>query len=160
MNERLDGVERTLTTLTEHVKEQFTQIDQRFTQIDQRFAQVDQRFAQVDQRFAQVDQRFVQVDQRFAQVDQRFAQVDERFETLTKEVQKLRVLGEEDAARIQIIADVQAHHGSVHGAALERIEAAIEPLKGLPAALEQILPDYERRISALEKAGSTNRSTL
>jgi chromosome segregation ATPase len=131
MNERLDGVEQALTTLTEHVKEQF----------------------------AQVGQRFAQVDERFAQVDQRFAQVDERFETLTKEVQKLQVLGEENAARIKVIAEVQAHHGSVHGAALERIEAAIKPLTGLPAALQHILPDFERRISALEKAGSTNRST-
>jgi chromosome segregation ATPase len=122
MNERLDGVEQTLTTLTEHVKEQFTQ-----------------------------------VDQRFAQVDGRLAQIDERFDALTARVQRLQVLGEENAAQIKIIAEVQAHHGSVleqHGAALQRIEEAVEPLKGLSAALQSILPDHERRIRALEASSS------
>jgi chromosome segregation ATPase len=136
MNERLDGIEQKLTTLTEHVKEQFTQFDERFAQVDERFAQVDQRFAQVDQRFAQVDQRF---------------------EALTERVQKLQVLGEENAAQIKLIAEVQAHHGEVqerHGAALQRIEEAVEPLKAVSAALENILPDHARRIRALESSRS------
>jgi chromosome segregation ATPase len=146
VNERLDNVEQRITRVGER--------------IDEQFAQVDQRFAQVDQRFAQVDQRFAQVDQRFAQVDQRFVQVDQRFDTLEVQVQKLRVLGEENTTQIKQIAEVQAHHGSVldeHGAALKRIEEALEPLKVLPAAIQTCfrdLGDHERRITALEE---TNR---
>ena len=150
VNERLDNVEQRITRVGER-------IDEQFAQVDQRFAQVDQRFAQIDQRFAQVDQRFAQVDQRFAQVDQRFAQVDQRFDTLEVQVQKLRVLGEENTTQIKQIAEVQAHHGSVldeHGAALKRIEEALEPLKVLPAAIQTCfrdLGDHERRITALEE---------
>jgi hypothetical protein len=96
VNERLDGVEQTLTTLTEHVKEQFTNVEEQFT--------------------------------------------------------KLRLLGEEDTAQIKVIAEVQAHHGTVHGAALQRIEAAIEPLKVLPEAFRTVFMDHARRITALEEA--------
>jgi chromosome segregation ATPase len=162
MNARLDGVEQTLTSLTEHVREQFTQIDQRFMQVDQRFEQIDQRFEQIDQRFEQIDQRFEQIDQRFeqidqrfeqvdqrlAQVDQRFVEVDQRFETLTAEVQKLRILGEENTAQIKVIAEVQAHHGTV----LQTLVDAVEPLKVLPDLFRQVAQDHERRITALEEA--------
>jgi chromosome segregation ATPase len=138
VDERLVRVEQRLDSLAERIDEQFTQVDQ--------------RFAQVDQRFAQVDQRFAQVDQRFAQVDQRFAQVDQRFESLEAEVRGLRILGEQNATDIKRIAEVQAHHGEVRGAALQRIEKALEPLTVLPAVIKNVLPDHERRITALEQA--------
>ena len=96
LNERLDGVEQRLTTLTEHVKEQFN--------------------------------------------------------TLTAKVQKLEVLGEEHTARRKVIAEVQAHYWTVHGAALQRIEEALEPLKVLPEAFRTGFRDHERRITALEEA--------
>ena len=110
LNERLDGVEQTLTTLTEHVKEQFTKVEEQFTKVDEQFT-------------------------------------------------KLRMLGEENTAQIKVIADVQAHHGGVldgHGAALKRIEEALEPFKVLPAAIQTCfrdLSDHERRITALEAVG-------
>jgi chromosome segregation ATPase len=120
---------------------------------------VDARLSSVEQRLealgTRIDERFEQVDRRFEQVDRRFEQVDRRFGTLEAEVRKLRMLGEENASQIKVIAEVQAHHGSVHGAALARLEAAIKPLKELPAALQQILPDHERRIRALEESRST-----
>jgi len=130
-------------------------VDERFTRVEQRLdslgERIDERFAQVDQRLAQVDQRFAQVDQRFAQVDQRFAQIDGRLGSLETEVQKLRLLGEENTTDIKRIAEVQAFHGDI-GAALKRIEEAIEPLKVLPAVIQRTLPDHERRITALEEA--------
>ena len=131
-------------------------VDERLAGVEQRLdslgANIDERFAQVDQRFAQVDQRFAQVDQRFAQVDQRFAQVDQRFGSLEAEVHRLRILGEQNATDIKRIAEVQAHHGEVHGAALQRIERALEPLTVLAIAMQNVLPDHERRITALEQA--------
>jgi archaellum component FlaC len=131
-------------------------VDERLVRVEQRLdslaERIDEQFTQVDQRFAQVDQRFAQVDQRFAQVDQRFAQVDQRFESLEAEVRGLRILGEQNATDIKRIAEVQAHHGEVHGAALQRIEKALEPLTVLPAVIKNVLPDHERRITALEQA--------
>jgi archaellum component FlaC len=129
-------------------------MDERFAQMDERFAQMDERFAQMDERFAQVDERFAQVDERFERVDERFVRVDERFDALTKEVQKLRVLGEENAAQIKLIAEVQAHHGTEHGGALKRLEEAIKPLAAMSDAIQRVIPDHERRITALEAAGS------
>jgi hypothetical protein len=85
LNERLDGVEQTLTTLTEDIKEQFTSVKEQFTNVREQFT-------------------------------------------------KLRMLGEENSAQIKVIAEVQAHHGTVHGAALQRIEEALGPLKVLPDA--------------------------
>jgi prefoldin subunit 5 len=101
----------------------------------------------VDEGLARVEQR---LDSLAEHIDQRFARVDQRFGSLEAEVQKLRVLGEDNAAQIRVIAEVQAHHASVHGAALERLEKAVEPLKAVAAALESILPDHERRIRTLE----------
>lgn len=131
---RLDKVEEGLTRLGERM---------------------DNGFAEMDRRFVQVDERFAQVDERFAQVDERFAQVDERFGSLEAEVQKVRVLGEQNTADIKRIAEVQVHHGDTlaqHGAALQRIEEALEPLKVLPEAFRRVFGDHERRITALEEA--------
>jgi chromosome segregation ATPase len=116
---------------------------------------VNERLDKVEQRLTKLDER---MDERFAQVDQRFAQVDQRFDTLEAEFQKLRMLEEQNATQIKQIAEVQAHHGGVldeHGAALKRIEEALEPLKVLPAAIHTCfrdLGDHERRIAALEQA--------
>ena len=121
--------------------------------LNERLDGVEQRLTALTEN---IKEQFAQVDQRFAQVDQRFAQVDERFDTLTAEVRKLQALGEENSAQIKVIAEVQAHHGTVHGAALKRIEEALEPLKVLPAAIHTCfrdLSDHERRITALEDAG-------
>ena len=120
-------------------------VDQRLDDIEQNLKDLGER---IDERFAQVDQRFAQVDQRFAQVDQRFAQVD-------KQLNQLQVLGEENTTQIRLIAEVQSHHGNVqadHGAALKRLEEAVEPLKVLPDAIQRVVGDHERRISALEQA--------
>jgi chromosome segregation ATPase len=127
-------------------------VDQRLDHVEQGLKDLGER---IDEQFAKVDQRFTQVDQRFAQVDQQFAQVDRRFGSLEAEVQKLRVLEEQNAAQIKQIAEVQAHHGGVleeHGSALKRIEEAIEPLKALHEFIPRVADDHERRITALEEA--------
>ncbi len=110
---------------------------------------VDERLARVEQR---LDSLLEHIDERFAQVDQRFAQVDQRFDSLEAEVRGLRILGEQNATDIKRVAEVQANHGEVHGAALQRIEKALEPLMVLPAAIQNVLPDHERRITSLEQA--------
>jgi hypothetical protein len=79
---------------------------------------------------------------------------NDRLDALTQEVQKLRVLGEENTTQLRLIAEVQSHHGDVlsqHGAALHRLEVAIEPLKVVPEVLQKVLGDHEGRITALEK---------
>jgi hypothetical protein len=102
----------------------------------------------VDERLDTVEQRVKEIGER---MDERFAQVDQRFGSLEAEVQKLRVLEEQNSTEIKRIAEVQGHHGDVlaqHGAALQRLEDAIRPLTVLPAALQHLLPDHERRITA------------
>lgn len=132
-------------------------VDARLDKVEEGLKQLGER---VDAGFTRMDQRFAQVDERFAQIDERFVKSDERFESLEKELQKLKVLGEQNTTDIKRIAEVQVHHGNVlerHGAALERIEKAVEPLKAVAAALENVLPDHERRIRTLEAASSTRR---
>ena len=106
-----------------------------------------ERLEKVEQGLTELSQR---MDERFAQVDQRFDEVDRQFDAMTADVQKLRVLGEENSTQIKQIAEVQTHHGSVlaeHGGVLKRLEGAIEPLS---AAVQSVVRDHERRISALE----------
>jgi predicted nucleic acid-binding Zn-ribbon protein len=107
---------------------------------------VDERLDHVEQKLKDLGER---IDERFAQVDQRFAQVDRRFDSLTTDVQKLRVLGEENKTQIKLVAEVQTHHGTV----LDQIKEAVEPLKGLRPLFEQVARDHEKRIAALEGAG-------
>lgn len=126
--------------------ERLEKVEQGLTELRQR---MDERFAQVDQRFDQLDQRFAQVDQRFAQVDQRFDRVDDRIDSLAADVQKLRVLGEDSASQIKLVAEVQAHQGTV----LDKLVEALEPLKTLQPLFEQVASDHEQRIAALEGAG-------
>jgi predicted nuclease with TOPRIM domain len=112
---------------------------------------VDARLDTLEQKVTTLGER---MDERFQQVDERFQQVDERFGRLETAVQKLRVLAEENTTQIKQVAEVQAHQGSVlheHSQALKRLEDALEPLKVLPAALQTVLPEYERRITALER---------
>ena len=93
---------------------------------------MDERFDEVTQRLDKVDERFTKVDERFTNVDQRFTQ--------------LQVLVEDSASQIKLVAEVQAHHGSV----LDEIKEAMEPLKGLRPLFEQVARDHEKRITALE----------
>ena len=112
---------------------------------------VDERLAQVEQRLDSLGER---MDERFGQVDQRFEQIDGRLGSLEVEVRKLRLLEEQHSSDIKRIAEVQTHQGDVlgqHGAALQRIEKALEPLTVLPTVIKNVLPDHERRITALEQ---------
>jgi hypothetical protein len=111
----------------------------------------DERLDHVEQKLKDLGER---IDERFAQVDQGFVHVDQRFDSLTVDVQKLRVLGEENVTQIKQIAELQVHHGSVlaeHGVVMKRLEEAIEPLKVLPVAVQSVITDHERRITALER---------
>ena len=125
VEERLEKVERGLTELGHRMDERFDEVTQRLDKIDERFTKVDERFTKIDERFTTVDERFTTVDQRFTQ---------------------LQVLLEDSASQIKLVAEVQAHHGSV----LDEIKEAIEPLKGLRPLFEQVARDHEKRITALE----------
>jgi chromosome segregation ATPase len=75
--------------------------------------------------------------------------------SLRSEVQKGRVLEEANAAQIKLIAEVQTHHGELltrGGDTLQRLDAAVEPLKVLPDLIKQVAQDHETRIAALERA--------
>ena len=85
---------------------------------------------------------------------ERLDRIDGRLGTLEQDVQKLRVLGEENTRQITLIAEVQAHHGTIleqHSRQLDHIVKDIEPLKVLPELLRTVIQDHERRITALER---------
>jgi archaellum component FlaC len=75
-------------------------------------------------------------------------------DTLAADVQKLRVLGEENEHRIKLVLEVQADHGKKlgdHGAKLDRIFEALKPLPAIYAFVQSVAHDHEMRIVELEK---------
>jgi archaellum component FlaC len=138
VGERLDNIEQRLTGVAQH-----------FVKVDEHFGEIKERLDTIDKRLDNVDERFDKIDERFDKVDDRFVKVDDRLDTLTSDVQKLRVLGEENTTQIKLIAEVQAHQGHV----LQQIVQDIEPLKILPALFTKVVQDHERRITALERTG-------
>ena len=87
------------------------------------------------------------VGERLDKVEQGLVQVDQRLESVEGQIRKLQVLEEENAGQIKLIAEVQAHHGSV----LQKVVDDIEPLKVLPDLLTRVVQDHERRLASLEK---------
>ena len=138
-----------------------TNIDERLDQLDQGLISVNEQLAEVNSRLDKHDERFNQIDERFNQVDDRFATTDKKIDSLASDVGKLRVLEEANSQNIRLIAEVQAHHGTV----LEQIVKDIEPLKHQAAVMERLAQDvaplkdfvtravdeHERRITALER---------
>jgi archaellum component FlaC len=63
---------------------------------------------------------------------------------LGNEVQKLRVLGEQTASELKLVAEVQ-------GARLDEIAKALEPLARIDSFVKLVADNHESRIQALEK---------
>jgi hypothetical protein len=78
----------------------------------------------------------------------------ERVDTLGGEVQKLRLLEEDNAQQIKLIAEVQVHHGNM----LQQLVRDVEPLKVLPNLLHHVIHDHELRITALERRADASPS--
>ena len=125
---RLAGVERGLDDLNGHV------------------GKLDGRLGKVEGRLDGIDGRLDSMDRRFDSMDRRFDSMDQRMASLEGDVRKLRVLGEENAGQIKLIAEVQSHHGKK----LDDLVKAVEPLKDLPNLIH-IVGNHERRITALER---------
>ena len=66
---------------------------------------------------------------------------------LRGEVHKLRVLGEETDRRLTLVAEVQGRHG----AKLDGISKALEPLAEIHDFVRLVAHDHEHRIAELEK---------
>jgi DNA repair exonuclease SbcCD ATPase subunit len=109
---------------------------------------VDARLDKVEEGLKDLGER---VDKGFARIDERFVEADGRFESLEKEVQKLKVLGEQNATDIKRIAEVQGHHGKK----LEQLVEAVAPLKDLMDFVKRVADNHESRIQALEGASPT-----
>ena len=75
---------------------------------------------------------------------------------LRGEVHGLRVLEEDNSRRITVLAEVQTDHG----ARLERIEKAVEPIREIRDFIRLVAADHERRITALERRGGADNSHI
>jgi archaellum component FlaC len=120
---------------------------ERLDKVEQRLGTVETRLGRVETRLDAVETRLDAVETRPGAVETRLGAVDERLGTLDKDVQKLRVLGEENARQIRLVAEVQVQHGDL----LQQIVKDIEPLKAIPDLLKHVVDDHERRITALER---------
>jgi archaellum component FlaC len=110
---------------------------------------VTERLDKVEGRLGVVEERLGAVEGRLGAVEIKVDALDAKVETLSGDVQKLRVLGEDNARDIKLIAEVQAQHG----AKLEEISKALEPLARIDAFVTLVAHDHAKRITALEKAG-------
>ena len=66
---------------------------------------------------------------------------------LRDELQKLRVLWEQNATDLKRIAEVQVQHGNK----LDEIAKALEPLARLDAFVQLVAREHETRITDLER---------
>jgi archaellum component FlaC len=107
-----------------------------------------------DERFDRLEAGLDKVEGRLDKVEDGLAKVEGRLGRVEGEVQKLRVLGEENTQQLKLIAEVQSHHGSLleqHSRLLDQLVSDVQPLKVLPDLLRTVIQDHERRIAALEK---------
>ena len=94
------------------------------------------------------------VVERLDGVERRLTSVETGLSKLSGEVQKLRILGEENATDIKRIAEVQVQHGNRledHGRKLDEITKALEPLARLDAFVRLVADEHEKRITDLER---------
>jgi uncharacterized coiled-coil protein SlyX len=87
------------------------------------------------------------VEERLDKVEERLGSVEKGVNELRGEVQKLRVLGEQNTSDIKLVAEVQARHGEK----LEEITKALEPLARIDNFVRLVAHDHEVRIKRLEK---------
>ena len=132
----------------------FDRLEAALDKVAGRLGAVEGKLDRVDERVDRVDERLVGVDGRLNQVDGRLDQVEGKLGQVEGEVQKLRVLGEENTRQIKLIAEVQSHHGTVleqHSRLLEQLISDVQPLKVLPDFLRTVVQEHERRIKALDE---------
>ena len=120
--------------------------DAKFDRLEAGLKKVEGRLENVEGRLENVEGRLEKVEGRLDGVEGSLGRVQGQLGQLESEVQKLRVLGEENTQQIKLIADVQSHHGTV----LNQLVKDVEPLKPLPDLLRVVIQDHERRIAALE----------
>jgi archaellum component FlaC len=73
---------------------------------------------------------------------------------LRGEVQKLRILGEQTASELKLMADVQGHHST----RLDEMTKALEPLAGIDNFIRSVADDHEVRIKRLEKRAGISQN--
>ena len=101
----------------------------------------------VEERLDRVEERLGSVEDRLGSVEERLGSVESGVNELRGDVQTLRVLGEQTASELKLVAEVQGHHS----ARLDEITKALEPLARLDNFVRSVAHDHESRIQALEK---------
>jgi archaellum component FlaC len=99
------------------VVEGFRKVEERLERVDQRLDTMDQRFEKVDERFSHIDDKFVRLDQ--AMKDMR-AEIKAEGETTRRH---FNVMVERVEAAVRIVAEVNAHQGTVLGNHEVRLQA-------------------------------------
>ncbi|HET9362062.1 MAG TPA: hypothetical protein VFO58_20060 [Vicinamibacterales bacterium] len=87
------------------------------------------------------------VEERLAKVEERLGSVENGVNELRGEVQKLRILGEQTASELKLVAEVQGRHST----RLDEMTKALEPLARIDNFISSVADDHEVRIKRLEK---------
>jgi chromosome segregation ATPase len=128
-DDRMTGVEKRFDTLVEDVG---------LLKEDVRLLKDDVHVLKDDVQVLKDDVHVLKDDVQVLKDDVRVVKAD---------VARLRVLYEEHDAKIDTIAEVQAHHGNL----LLDIREQLAPLRNIDDFVRRIADDHERRLSALEK---------
>lgn len=102
---------------------------------------------------AENDDRMTRFEERLNAVGADVGVLKGDVQVLKDAVQRLRVLSEEHATKIDTIAEAQAHQGrqlEEHGKLLGEIKQELAPLRDLRDFVRRVADDHEQRLSALE----------
>ena len=102
---------------------------------------------EVEERLDKVEKRLTSVETGVQELRGEVGGLRREVDELRGEVQTLRVLGEDNAREIKLIAEVQVRHS----AKLDEIGKALEPLGEIRDFVRLVAHDHEHRLQELEK---------
>ena len=164
----MSGVEERLGK----VEDGLGKVEGRLELVEGRLESVEGRLESVEGRLESVETKVDALDGKLATLDGKLATLDGKVGGLAQDVQKLRVLGEDNAREIKLFGEAQARHGELlqqHGvtldrivkgdiepfidlrAAVQQIAQAVTPLKDIRDFMDRVTGEHEARISELEK---------
>ena len=89
--------------------------------------------------------------ERLGAVENRLGAVEKELTSLGRDVAKLRILEEENARTIKLIAEGHGAKFDSLGRRLDDVFTAVKPLQQMKDFFERVADDHELRITALEK---------
>ena len=123
-----------------------SEVEQRLGRVEEGLGKVETRLGAVEDGLEEVRDQVHALDGKVNALDGKVTALDGKVTALDENVQKLRLLEENNATEIKKVAEVQSHHGKK----LDKITKALEPLARIDAFVNAVAHDHENRIRVLE----------